>query len=222
MYLPNHESDKLGRKHIVPILRPVIYPSTLIMKRKMRTEASDASAASTADAPAPVEEETVDQDDLCPICHLLLYKPVRTGCNHTLCESCMAQWADVSITSQMTTVGLDDEAAVLLPHEIETRCPMCRIFTNSVLDPVVERALQGRYPSSYQAREVESKAADEDDFGSTIETLTVYIGNEHTEIRADEGSNNKHQWKFFIRPSRSDLIEEVQILLVSLHAPFAT
>ena len=167
------------------------------------------------------KEENIDHDDLCPICHLLLYKPVRTRCNHTLCEPCMAQWADVSITSQMTRVGLDDEATVFLPHEIETRCPMCRTLTNSVLDPTRERLLQMQYPSSYQVREGQSRAAEEDEFGSTIETLTVYIGNEHSEIRADEGSNNKHQWKFFIRPSRSDLLEEVQIFLVSLHAPVA-
>lgn len=129
----------------------------------------------------------------------------------------MAQWADVSITSQMTTVGLDDEAAVLLPHEVETRCPMCRTLTNSVLDLAREGTLQQLYPSSYQTREVESKAEREDDFGSSVETLTVYIGNEHTEIRAAEGSNNKHQWKFFVRPSRTDLIEEIQIFLVRPH-----
>ena len=127
----------------------------------------------------------------------------------------MTQWADVSITSQMTRVGLDDEATVFLPHGVETRCPMCRTFTNAVLDPAREKGLQQNYPFSYQTREVESRAEKEDEFGSTIETLTVYIGNEHTEIRAAEGSNNKHQWRFFVRPSRLDLIEEIQIFLVS-------
>ncbi|KIW70585.1 hypothetical protein PV04_02841 [Phialophora macrospora] len=181
------------------------------MKRK--SESSDTSVASPSNASTSVKEKTVDQDDLCPICHLLLYKPVRTRCNHTMCEACMAQWADVSISSQLAHVGLDDEATVFLPHDVETRCPMCRTSTNSVPDPTRERALQRDYPSSYQVREIESKEGEEDDFGSTVETLTVYIGNEHTEIRAAEGSNNKHQWKFFVRPSRTDLIEEIQIFL---------
>ena len=40
--------------------------------------------------PEPVEEN-VDEDDLCPVCQLLLLKPVTTTCNHTLCESCTAR-----------------------------------------------------------------------------------------------------------------------------------
>ncbi|KAJ4513139.1 hypothetical protein HRR83_005498 [Exophiala dermatitidis] len=158
-------------------------------------------------------DEDIDLDDLCPICHLLLYRPVRTRCNHTLCESCMAHWADVSITSQMATVGLDDEAVVLLPNEIETRCPMCRTLTTASLDPDRQSALEGLYPVSYSARETESKLEEEDDFGSSIETLTVYIGNEHSLVRTEGESNNRHHWKFFVRPSRTDLIEEVQIFL---------
>lgn len=127
----------------------------------------------------------------------------------------MAQWADVSITSQMTTVGLDDQDVVILPHAIETRCPMCRTTTNATLDPAREAALQRHYPVTYRAREAESSAADEADFASSVETLTVYIGNEHAMVRTDGESNNKHQWKFFIRPSRTDVIEEVQLFLVS-------
>jgi hypothetical protein len=161
------------------------------------------------------DDVAVDHDDLCPVCQLILYKPVRTRCNHTMCEECMAQWADFSITYQMTTVGLDDQAPVLLPHEIETRCPMCRTHTNSTLDIARAEALQSRYPSIYRARETEAIATADDDFASTIETLTVYIGNEHNEIRPEADSANKHQWMFFVRPSRTDLIEEVQIFLVS-------
>jgi hypothetical protein len=168
------------------------------MKRKLAAE----SKSARPDAKV-AQEEDVDHDDLCPICQLLLYKPVRTRCVHTMCEACMAQWADCSITNQMTTVGLDDQATVFLPHEIETRCPMCRTFTNAVLDPAREAALRQSYPSLYEARAVESRADQEDEFGSTVETLTVYIGNEHSDVRAAEGSNNKHSWKFFVRPVSS-------------------
>lgn len=167
------------------------------------------------DAPVSAKEEDIDHDDLCAICHLLLYRPVRTRCNHTLCEACMSRWADVSITSQLTRVGLDDRAVVLLPHEIETRCPMCRTFTTSSLDSDREAALQRRYPESYQSRQAEVEVAADDDFASSIDTLTVYIGNEHSMVRAEGESNNRHHWKFFVRPSRTDLIEEVQMFLVS-------
>jgi hypothetical protein len=177
-------------------------------------------AITNAESEGEEEEEVIDHDDLCPICQLLLYRPVRTRCNHRLCESCMAQWADVSITNQMTTVDLDDEehAISFLPHEIETKCPMCRTLTTAVFDPEVESRLKELYPSSYQIRKDEQDRSQGDDGdgdpASSIETLTVYIGNEHELIRAENESNNRHSWKFFVRPSRTDVIEEVQVFLV--------
>jgi hypothetical protein len=184
--------------------------------RKNATSDNTLHNANTKPAAGAGEDDVaIEHDDLCPICQLLLYKPVRTRCNHSMCEVCMAQWADVSITSQMTMVGLEDHAPVLLPHEIETRCPMCRTHTNSALDTSRAEILQRKYPSIYRAREAEAMVAADDEFASTIETLTVYIGNEHSEVRPEADSNNKHQWKFFVRPSRTDLIEEVQIFLVS-------
>lgn len=114
----------------------------------------------------------------------------------------------------MTTVGLDDVPLVLLPNDIETRCPMCRTPTTASLDVPLDSALQLQYPVAYQERETESSTT-VDDSSTSVETLTLYIGNEHSLIRANSDSNNKHQWNFFIRPSRTDLVEEVQIFLVS-------
>lgn len=184
-------------------------------RRSQPNLASTIKGASQDVGESSTNEEEIDEDDLCPICQLLFYRPVQTQCSHTLCEACMSHWADVSITSQMTTVGLEDRAVVLLPHQIETRCPMCRTFTTSSLDSRREAALQGRYPHSYSAREAETRRGDDDEFAASIETLTVYIGNEHTMVRSEGDSNNRHHWKFFVRPSRTDLIEEVQIFLVS-------
>ncbi|EXJ90131.1 hypothetical protein A1O3_03200 [Capronia epimyces CBS 606.96] len=186
------------------------------MKRKAtKTETSspEAGQKSGGDVAGAPHGEDVDLDDLCAICHLLLYRPVRTQCNHTLCEWCMARWAEVSITSQITPVGLNDPEVALLPNEVETKCPMCRTPTTASFDPARATALQRLYPVSYRAREAESGLAQEDDSGSDVEWLTVYIGNEHSLIRAHGDSNNKHHWKFFVRPSRTDLIEEVQIFL---------
>src|SRR4051794_5165143 len=77
------------------------------------------------------ELEDVDLDDLCPICHLLLYRPVTTRCRHTLCESCMAHWADVSLTSSITIVSLDEQPISTDTNEVEAKCPMCRTLTTT-------------------------------------------------------------------------------------------
>jgi hypothetical protein len=52
----------------------------------VHAEADDGS--SSARQQAEEDDETVHEDDLCPICQLLLFRPVTTLCNHTLCESC--------------------------------------------------------------------------------------------------------------------------------------
>lgn len=185
------------------------------MKRKVRESTSDVSGPAKQSAGISDEEE-IDHDDLCAICHLLLYRPVTTRCGHTLCESCMAHWADVSISSQMTTVGLDDEPdLVLLPNDLETNCPMCRTSTTATLNANRDAALRRQYPRAYEVRKAEELATDEDESAASIETLTLYIGNTHRLIEPeDPGSGNKHEWKFFVRPSRTDLIEEVHIFLV--------
>lgn len=161
------------------------------------------------------DDEAIEHDDNCPICQVLLYRPVKTRCGHTLCEGCMTLWADVSISTQMRIVGLDDEPIALLPADIETGCPMCRTPTTATLDRDRETALQRQYPKAYQARHIEDQTAVEADFVDSVETLTLYIGNEHHLIRPDHPhSANKHQWRFFVRPSRTDLIEEVHMFLV--------
>lgn len=56
-------------------------------------------------------EETIDETDLCPVCQRLLYSPVMTACNHTICNSCMEKHADVSLEDpNMTIVSLDEKA----------------------------------------------------------------------------------------------------------------
>lgn len=123
----------------------------------------------------------------------------------------------MSITRQMEIVDLDDAPMTLLPSEMESSCPMCRTVTIATSDRARLEALRQQYPQAYRAREVEERTAREDDAADTVETLTLYIGNTHQAIKSDsEGSKNTHNWKFFVRPSRTDLIEEVQIFLVSL------
>lgn len=160
-------------------------------------------------------KEVINLDDTCPICHGLLYKPVKTRCNHTMCESCMNLWAEISINQEMAVVGLEDEPITLHPSQMEIKCPMCRTLSTGVLDQDREALLRATYPQTYALREKEEQTRTEDDFADSVETLTLYIGNTHQLVKQDsEQSRNKHGWTFFVRPSRTDLIEEVHIFLV--------
>jgi Zn-finger nucleic acid-binding protein len=159
--------------------------------------------------------EIVEHDDLCPICHLLLLRPVKTKCNHSTCEACLNLWAEISISQQMNIVGLDDEEITLHPSQLEISCPMCRTVSAGTRDAEREEALRSSYPQTYQKREDEEQAAADDDAAESVETLTVYIGNTHQRIKW--GQANRHSWMFFIRPSRTELIEEVQIFLVCIN-----
>ena len=115
----------------------------------------------------------------------------------------------------MQIVGLDDAPMTLLPSEIESRCPMCRTLTTASHNRARETTLRNKYPQTYRKREVEQRTASDEDFVDSVETLTLYIGNTHHLIRPDQTeAKNTHNWKFFVRPSRTDLIEEVQIFLV--------
>jgi hypothetical protein len=160
--------------------------------------------------------EDVNDDDLCPICHVLLHRPVTTKCGHTMCEFCLNMWADVSVTTHMTAVGLGEDATeVLLPSEIESSCPMCRTSSTASLDKARERELKRKYPITYAERQAEAQSDEAEGDRERVETLTLYIGNTHHLIRveSDDESHNRHEWLFFVRPSRTDLIEEVQVFL---------
>ena len=123
----------------------------------------------------------------------------------------MEHWADVSVTSQMTIVSLDDVATPFAANAIEARCPMCRTPTTATLNPSLEGMIRSRYPSTYSERQAEETRPTDD---ALIETLTLYIGNEHHLISPDDPEpSNVHLWTFFVRPSRTDVFEEVQILL---------
>ena len=158
------------------------------------------------------EEETIDEDDLCAICRLLLYSPVTTRCNHTLCSSCMAQWADVSISMpHMAIVSVDEEPQNFdAATGLEARCPMCRTLTTASADTRRERELKSKYPMAYAEREAEESADVES--GENVQTITVYIGNKHEVVPPAE-DHNTHLWTFMVKPSRTDIIEEVHLHL---------
>lgn len=114
----------------------------------------------------------------------------------------------------MTIVPVDEQASDFdAATGMEANCPMCRTRTTAALDRGRLAALRRSYPKAYLEREAE-EAQDEIE-GANVQTLTVYIGNSHRLVTPDPSSNsqNAHEWSFFIRPSRTDIIEEIHIHL---------
>jgi hypothetical protein len=167
--------------------------------------------------------ESVAHDDLCPICHLLLFSPVRTQCNHLLCASCMAQWADASTLTTIIPSPLDLNLSAFDPHydptpDLEVGCPMCRTLTTGVLDMDLVAALEERYPNTYKERREEEMEAKGERIGEDgVEGLMILIGNRHRLERGVDEGPNKHDWTFFVRVSRPDIVKEVR---VNLHPTF--
>ncbi|KAH9839878.1 uncharacterized protein C8Q71DRAFT_744626 [Rhodofomes roseus] len=180
----------------------------------------DALDETTHDTPSssphaePSQSEKVAEDDLCPICHLLLYKPVTTPCKHSACQSCMARWADISVSSEMVILPISTSSGDPAPPSDEVKCPMCRTLTTTILDATKDEDLRTRYPQTYldRAEETEESEVGEGE-NATVETLTIHLGNTHKLRNPGEGGYNAHQWTFFVRPSNTYIIEEVRMLL---------
>ncbi|KAK3072381.1 hypothetical protein LTR53_006922 [Teratosphaeriaceae sp. CCFEE 6253] len=124
----------------------------------------------------------------------------------------MATWADVSLATRMPIVSVDEEPDYLDPAAgLEANCPMCRTPTSASLDSDRAETLRSQYPGTYTQRQTEESATAAS--RENIQTITLYIGNHHELVPSADDSANRHQWTFFVKPSRTDIIEEVQILL---------
>ncbi|KAI5197343.1 hypothetical protein E4T39_07313 [Aureobasidium subglaciale] len=112
----------------------------------------------------------------------------------------------------MTILAPSSSPSIFAGADTEARCPMCRTPTSAT--PNQERAeqLQQKYPVTYSSRAAE-EATEDDPNAGTIETLTLCIGNSHALVSPAPESQNMHQWKFFVRPSRTDIISHVNIQL---------
>lgn len=131
----------------------------------------------------------------------------------------MAQWSDASNTNRIEHSSWDVNLADFDPnydptYDLEANCPMCRTRTTAAPDNALARQLEHKYPVTYAER----RAEEEEDRGSRIgrdgfEGVMILIGNKHRLIR-NPGDDNEHDWTFFVRTSRPDLIKEVHIHLV--------
>jgi hypothetical protein len=114
----------------------------------------------------------------------------------------------------MTILPPYSSASMVEGEDTEARCPMCRTPTSATPNPTLATQLQTKYPTTYPKR-AEEETAETDTNTGTIETLTLCIGNTHRLIASptpDELSN-MHLWKFFVRPSRTDIVSAVEIQL---------
>ncbi|KAF2450388.1 hypothetical protein P171DRAFT_402755 [Karstenula rhodostoma CBS 690.94] len=170
-------------------------------------------------APPP---ETIAEDDLCPICHLVFYSPVRTTCAHILCRACMAQWAAASQTVPMHPSSLDMDMRDFDPdydpsYDLEARCPMCRTPTTTQADVALARVLEAKYPQTYAERRSEEEVARLAVSGEGVEHVAILMGNRHKLVGGRDEPGNRHDWTFFVRLSRPDLVSHVK---VNLHPTF--
>ncbi len=118
----------------------------------------------------------------------------------------------------MVRVDVDEEPVAFDPvSELEARCPMCRTMTTASEDACRAGELKAKYPRTWAGREAEEETPHGIELADTIQTITVYIGNRHrtSRPRADDGDlpQNSHEWTFFVKPNRTDIIEEVHMFL---------
>ena len=162
------------------------------------------------DAPTPqTGDNAVPAEYLCPICDLLLYEPVTTTCGHTVCEPCIVTDEKVNIV----IVPLDSEGraggeSAMRNFEALQRCPVCDNlgWPGSLLalpDAPLAQTLRMGYTHLYTQRAAQVEESNED-----TQTLTIHIGNWHELIKT-----HHHSWTFFVKPSRTDIIQEVHMQL---------
>ena len=100
-------------------------------------------------------------------------------------------------------------------YDLEANCPMCRTRTTATPDNALARRLERTYPATYAER----RADEEIDRGMRtgqqgVEGVMILIGNKHRPRRGADDTN-EHDWTFFVRTSRPDIVKEVRINLVS-------
>lgn len=130
----------------------------------------------------------------------------------------MEQWALASQTVPVHPSSLDMDMRDFDPdydpaYELEARCPMCRTLTTAQADVPLARALEANYPQTYVERHSEEETARVTASGEGVESVTILIGNRHQLVGGRDEPGNKHDWTFFVRLSRLDLVSHVKLIL---------
>ncbi|KAJ3189501.1 hypothetical protein HDU85_003132 [Gaertneriomyces sp. JEL0708] len=145
----------------------------------------------------------------CPLCLKLLYRPVRTLCQHIYCQPCLTQW--------------------LRFDELESRprkpCPLCRApLARKILefvDQELESQIRSDYGSLYEERQCE--VLEEESERQKVSTVyrKLQIGNSERYVEPAGGSMNAHRWSFFVRMGGIDDIGDyIESVTVTFHPTF--
>ena len=101
-------------------------------------------------------------------------------------------------------------------YDLEANCPMCRTRTSATPDQALARQLETKYPVTYAERRVEEEIERGSRVGQDgVEGVMILIGNKHRLVRDNQEDANQHDWTFFVRISRPEIVKEVVIDLVS-------
>jgi len=142
-------------------------------------------------------EESKEDDNVCPVCVQLYYKPSCTPCNHHFCLHCLTQLI-----------------------EVESRCPLCRTDIPSTFVPVLDVAynssLLKKFPEKMKSREEEIKAHE----GKYIKIKFLY-GNSHTLVQPQPNTRNSHEWKVYVKPARPEAKKYIDSVIFRLHNSFS-
>lgn len=163
--------------------------------------------------------QTLDEDDDCVICYQTLYRPARTECGHSACESCLLHWA---LTAMETKFSGDSSSEIpsniaIAVDGIKFKCPTCRTYTQASFDAKRSESLAMRYHEEYASRESEIAANSPLSADDGTKVMVLIVGNSHRKvpptISPHTGNMREHEWTFFVKASDQDVIEQVEVIL---------
>lgn len=159
---------------------------------------------------ASADETTCCDDDICPICRQLLYRPaISNACGHAACHSCLLTWIAASKPESQpldSSIRISSEPDV---DGISIACPVCRTETTIAPDGARSSRLESTYPVLYQERAIQDT--------ETEQLMIIQLGNTHKNVPPSispySGMTRTHHWTFFLKSSHTDLIDSVDLIL---------
>eukprot|EP00887_Chlorella_sp_A99_P004585 scaffold4.g4585.t1 len=180
-----------------------------------------AEAAAEAGQPAaPVSPTTstgaeeVPDDLVCPLCHELYFEPVAAaGCSHTYCALCWQRLFEVRRPGDHGLLG-----------SRQRDCPLCRravTLSGAARVEALAARIGAAYPALMARRAAETEVERERLALRQVLHKRLIVGNTHTLAPARGGSQNVHDWTFYVRmESPEDEARFIERVVVRLHPTF--